>query len=1442
MPSELRELIKQDRNLRRTLDSVRQFASSESNNSELISVRLELLESTFEQFKKVRTEIELQTDHLSASTIELSEQTALDQAREEENVGILVEFEEDYCVVKSELRRQLSAIKASTNATPAPSAAESFGPPSTLARVKLPEIKLPIFSGKSKEWVTFRDSFKSLIHSSNQLNDTDKFCYLRSAVTGEALQAIASVDITAANYDIAWSTLEKRYENRKLLVKSYLDSLFSIEPMRKESYDSLNMLLSEFERNLQMLQKVGENPGQWSTLLVHMLCSRLDQSTLRQWETHHCSKEVPLYDDLMCFLRNHCSMLESIAHRRPERPESSEQRFKFGVSNPAVPSQIMCPFCGDMFHIAFRCTKFLKQTVGERSESVKRARLCYNCLSSGHLARDCVKGYCHHCGMRHHSLLHPISSVSQQSTRHTPSVSQPRRHSPSSSHTSPISNQPTPSHPPNTQPSTSYPVTQPILTTDPQQTIALPSHTPNLTKQVLLSTAIVRIQDSLGNTRLARALIDSCSQFCFMTTRFSQQLKLRHVPENLTVQGIGGSRAMSRKLVVASVRARTSLISAFNAQMSFFILPELTATLPAKRVEYESWRLPHNVQLADPSFSEPGEIDMIIGAEQFFDLLLEGRFKLSNDGPSLQNSVFGWIVAGTIPNKSASCSPSSVTCSVAEIQEQLTKFWELESCRSTSTQSVEESTCEELFAETTTRDCDGKFVVSLPKRDHVIRQLGESRNVALRRFFSVEKQFESNSEKKSAYTAFMEEYISLGHMREVSNPDEASPVYYLPHHAVYKPDSSTTKLRVVFDASCKTTTGVSLNDGLLVGPVVQEDLLSIVLRFRLHRVAVVTDVEKMYRMVKVQAEDQRLQRILWRESPEIPVRTYELVTVTYGTACAPYLATKCLQQLADSGKESYPEAARSLQYDTYVDDSLTGANSVDSAIKLAKEMIELAAAGGFLLRKFNSNSADVLSAIPDHLIDERASLNLDSSTAAVKTLGLVWKPATDCFVYDCPVWSDKAKITKRVVLAETARLFDPIGLVGPVVVIAKIFLQDLWKLQCGWDDSLPEEMQNFWQEYRMNLKALSSLSVPRWLTFHSEASFVEIHGFCDASEKAYGACVYLRCTAENGEVTVRLITAKSRVAPLDDLKRKKKKQTIPRLELSSALLLAHLYEKVKRSLRIAHSAEFWTDSTIVICWLSSLPSRWQAFVSNRVSEIQHTTKGCQWHHVAGVENPADIISRGMMIRFDEMNTISIQIEAILNSRPLTPMTNDPADYEAITPGHFLIHRPLTAVPEPSKEHIPENHLSRWQRTEVFYERIWKRWSSQYLSDLHNRTKWTRKRNNIAVGTMVLLKEDNLPPLQWALGRVTKIYPGPDGNIRVVDVKTKDSQFQRGIQKICVLPIKDNIDPAGELNSPPPTPVYNISLVVHRIRPFLPFHCDDPVVSSISQLYLAVIVS
>ncbi|XP_062533828.1 uncharacterized protein LOC134202863 [Armigeres subalbatus] len=162
-----------------------------------------------------------------------------------------------------------------------------------------------------------------------------------------------------------------------------------------------------------------------------------------------------------------------------------------------------------------------------------------------------------------------------------------------------------------------------------------------------------------------------------------------------------------------------------------------------------------------------------------------------------------------------------------------------------------------------------------------------------------------------------------------------------------------------------------------------------------------------------------------------------------------------------------------------------------------------------------------------------------------------------------------------------------------------------------------------------------------------------------------------------------------------------------------------------------------------------------------------------------------------ILQHDEMQTAVTQIEAILNSRPLTPISSDPMDFEALTPGHFLIQRPLTAVPEPDLSHQSTNRLSTWQKAQDFVQQMWKKWSQQYLSDLHCRTKWTRRRNNIFIGTMVVLREDNLPPLKWKLGRVVEVHAGTDGNIRVVTVKTKDGLYRRAISKICILPIRDN---------------------------------------------------
>ncbi|XP_065092428.1 uncharacterized protein LOC135713267 [Ochlerotatus camptorhynchus] len=348
----------------------------------------------------------------------------------------------------------------------------------------------------------------------------------------------------------------------------------------------------------------------------------------------------------------------------------------------------------------------------------------------------------------------------------------------------------------------------------------------------------------------------------------------------------------------------------------------------------------------------------------------------------------------------------------------------------------------------------------------------------------------------------------------------------------------------------------------------------------------------MYRMVLQSLLDRLLHKIVWRDSVTEPIRTFVLNTVTNGTASAPYLATKCLQRLADEGKDSHPAAAKVLRKDFYVDDMLSGVDDIEEGKVLIKEMIELLQSAGFLLRKWNSNSKELLSEVPEDLRDERSILELDSSSSSVKTLGL--PPSTDSFRFSSPMWNESTEITKRCVLSDASRLFDPLELVRPVITQAKIFLQDLWKQDCGWDDPLELQLQEYWREYRRNLASLDGISVPRWIAISRIVVAVELHGFCDASNKAYGACVYVRTTAIDGSVAVHLLTSKSRVAPLENLKKNKKSFSTPRLELSSALLLAHLYEKIVNSINVtAKCFFFWADSTIVICWLSSSPSRWK---------------------------------------------------------------------------------------------------------------------------------------------------------------------------------------------------------------------------------------------------------
>ncbi|KMQ88124.1 hypothetical protein RF55_12443 [Lasius niger] len=547
--------------------------------------------------------------------------------------------------------------------------------------------------------------------------------------------------------------------------------------------------------------------------------------------------------------------------------------------------------------------------------------------------------------------------------------------------------------------------------------------------------------------------------------------------------------------------------------------------MPMIKISENQLDIPSNIALADPSYGIPGKIDVLLGASIFWELMCNRQIRRMKNSPVFQETLLGWIISGSIYTNNRK-QREEAYCGISinnELHKQLEKFWEIEEVELPVHRSDEEIQCEEHFVSTHSRSKDGRFVVQLPLKKNR-EKLGESFDIAEKRLKALERKLERQPELKEHYHEFIMEYLKLGHMTEIQ-PDErhAKPAYYIPHHAVVKEESTTTRVRVVFDASCKTSSGKSLNDILMVGPTIQENLMDIIIRLRQYKYAMAADIAKMYRQVKLKKEDRKLQRILWRWDRKKPIQIFELNTITYGMASSPFLAIRCLQEAAQQMEYKYKDASEVIRRDFYVDDLLTGADTVKALIQLKQEITCILDSSKFELRKWISNVPE----IGDQMGNREKEVTLSES---IKILGLWWNPTADNFQYRIKINNNETKITKRNILARVAQVYDPLGLVGPIVVQIKILIQRLWQSKCTWDEEVTNDIKNMWIQWKSQILSVEELLIPRRIICDNPVE-IELHGFCDASESAYGACIYLRSTNSRSEYTVRLLCAKSRVAP-----------------------------------------------------------------------------------------------------------------------------------------------------------------------------------------------------------------------------------------------------------------------------------------------------------------------
>ena len=505
-------------------------------------------------------------------------------------------------------------------------------------------------------------------------------------------------------------------------------------------------------------------------------------------------------------------------------------------------------------------------------------------------------------------------------------------------------------------------------------------------------------------------------------------------------------------------------------------------------------------------------------------------------------------------------------------------------------------------------------------------ELGCSKDQATRRFLQNEKTLT----RKGSWDAFSDgiiKYFTMDHAETVPPLDLLKPEcesYYLPMHGVVKETSTTTKLRVVFDASSKSSTGHSLNDRLLPGANLYPLLTEVVMKFRLHFIGLSADISKMFREIGLAQKDRLSSIRLATEGQPATSRSKD-TRLTFGVTSSPFLATQVLHQLAKDYQTRYPKASNLIVSGFYVDDCLTGAATEDEAKEIREELNSLLAEGCMTLRKWRSNNSNVLDSIPAELREKEKVQQLPAIMDHHRTLGLHWDTAADAMHVATSSTGSEDPPTKRKIASDVAKAFDLLGWYTPTILIIKSLMQKLWQDQLSWDDPAPEDVCKVWRQWRAELPLVNQHLIPsHYFDSGKNILTLQLHGFCDVSQAAYGGAVYLRAVYSDTTTSSTLVTSKTKVAPL-------KPTTIPRLELCAAHLLGKLLSHTAEVLGITLSDIYaWTDSAITLGWLNLPPHHLKVFVANRVADTVSKVPADHWRHVPTQDNPADIASRGML--------------------------------------------------------------------------------------------------------------------------------------------------------------------------------------------------------------------
>ena len=634
------------------------------------------------------------------------------------------------------------------------------------------------------------------------------------------------------------------------------------------------------EYNLRGLKQTGQDD--LNTFLTSLFETKFPKRLHESWREY--SKDFKTVPPIQYLLAFHKEKMDTLPEITPAKAEHKLEYKKLKTSVQAIqptPPTNKCSTCKGERHTLYLCP-YKSMDTDARYSHVRSLNLCFNCLGSGHRTKECrSNSLCKKCSKSHHTTLHKIMP---SNTKNAVSTSLPDAHQQDDAI---------------------------VNTVEPRSAL---EPTLQMTSQVLLHSAS-------GKQVMVRALLDPGASISLITNRVVQHLQLKKTPQHIVITGAQGSdtgiSSHAVDVCVLPVHSKKEKLSLYVSVVS-----KVTCDLPLQEASSVK-QLSHlkDLAFADSTFDKPCQIDLLLGCNILQDIISQDVRWGTSSQPIAIKTIFGWALLGRYSPDCELSISSSLSRPIYHVLSSpntdsiLQQFWNIEEVATGHTAlnlTQEEQVVVDHFKKTHLYLPTGRYQVTLLRKSDV-SELGESRAKAVQRFLTNEHSIIL----KGTYEAFqkvVQEYLDLGHAEPV--PQESLTVpshssYYLPMHGVTKESSSTTKLRVVFDASAKTSTGISFNDTFMIGPTLFPSLSEILISFRKYSVAITADISKMYRAVEIYEQDRDFHRFVWRPDRTSTIQDFRMTRVTFGVAASSYVAVQTLQQTAHDFGHHFREAKKS---------------------------------------------------------------------------------------------------------------------------------------------------------------------------------------------------------------------------------------------------------------------------------------------------------------------------------------------------------------------------------------------------------------------------------------------------------------------------------------------------------------------------------------------------